>query len=309
MKIRSIVPTAAILMTAACASDGLGPRPLVTKNVGLSFGVLGTVPTSASAAELRTENGRRPKFANSAVSGDTLIVSTATDTMRITSIQLTIEEIELERDGQTVSCSDSSSSSGDSSRTSVSFRRGSDDDDRDSDDASDDDSGRRGRGRHDDCEDHIGGPVLVNLNIDGTGTSQITVPAVLGVYDTLEFDFDVADESNGAHAAYRAAHPEMANASARIIGTFNGTPFELKLDSRLKYEVALTMPLVVTDGSTGFELGIRIDVGAWLLRPNGSLIDPLNLCGLGSRCIDREIIEDNMDNARVRADGRRRGRD
>ena len=304
MNIRNIGSTALVLVAAACSTDGMGPRGVATGNVGLSFGVL--TPGTAEAAKgglavVRRERSQLPSFATSTISGGTLVLAAGADTMRLTAVQLTIEEIELERDGQSVDCSADSTSS---SSASLRRGRGSDDDSSDDDSSS---SHHRGRGS-DDCEDHIGGPVFVDLNLAGGSTSQITVPAVLGVYDTLEFDFDVADESSSAHAAYRAAHPEMANASARIIGTFNGAPFELKLDSRLKYEVALTMPLVVSDGTTGFELAINIDVGAWLTRPNGTLVDPTAICSLGSRCTDREIIENNMDSARVRADGRRRGR-
>ena len=290
MKIAKISTIGLSLLAAACA-DGTGPRTANTEKVGLTFGVLASGSASTPALRAGTAS-----FATSAVSGDTLIVSAGSDVMRITEVLLTIEEIELERDGQTADCSSSSSFS---VASGLSFRNG-------ADDPAGDDSRDSSGSRSDDCEDHIGGPVLVNLHLDGQGTSQINVPAVLGVYDTLQFDFDVADEDNSTHAAYRAAHPEMANASARITGTFNGTPFQLKLDSRLKYEVALSTPLVVTDNSTGFELGIKVDVGAWLTRGDGSIISPLTLCSLGVRCADREIIEANMDNARVRADGRRR---
>jgi hypothetical protein len=300
MKIRMIAPIAVALATAACATDGTGPRSLTTKQVGLHFGVLSPAVGNSAA---------QPATLDSTGSADTLVITRGSDTMRIAKVLLTIEEIELERNGQSASCNGDSTAFSDSTvlsrrtRDGVAARRGRGRDDRD-DDSRD---SSRSRSRSDDCED-IGGPLLIDLNLDGKGTSQINVPAVLGVYDTLQLDFDVADESSQAHANFRAAHPEMANASARIIGTFNGVPFDLKLDSRLKYEVALTMPLVVSDGSTGFELGIRIDVGSWLTRPTGSLINPLTLCSLGSRCVDREIIEENMDNARVRADGRRRGR-
>lgn len=296
MKIRMIGSIALAVVTAACATDGIGPRAVSKKQVALNFGVLAPVAPPAGSVPPGTT-------LDSIRSADTLVVTGGSDVMRITKVLLTIEEIELERNGQTANCFGDSTSFRDSTGSNgVSARRG-----RGSDDGDDDSSDSSSRNRSNDCEE-IGGPVLIDLNLGGNGTSQINVPAVLGVYDTLQFDFDVADESSQAHATYRAAHPEMANASARIFGTFNGTPFDLRLDSRLKYEVALTMPLIISDGSTGFELGIQIDVGAWLTRPNGSLINPLTLCSLGSRCADREIIEDNMDNARVRADGRRRGR-
>lgn len=285
MKLAKFTIIGAALLAAACV-DSTGPRNARTERVGLTFGVMAGAGDASKAALV----AGTPSLASTAISGDTLVVTAGSDVMRITEVLLTIEEIELENDSRSSVCSDSSGRR-DSTLT---FSRGSDDDSRDSSDS-----------RSDDC-DEIGGPALVNLHLDGKGTSQINVPVVLGVYDTLQFDFDVADESSTRHAAYRAAHPEMANASARITGTFNGSPFQIKLDSRLKYEIALTMPLVVTESSTGFELGIQVDVGSWLTRGDGSLINPLTLCSIGVRCAEREIIEENMDNARVRADGRRR---
>lgn len=309
MNVRKLFTVAIAAASVACVDSGIGPSrgDRAAGNVGLTFGVMGGVSTSAF--QPNAVNGA-PSFSTSAIVGDTLVVSSGSDTMRITEVLLTIEEIELENDGGRSMCSDSLSRSDSSSRRDstvvvnggVTVRRGRGSDDGPGDDSRSDSSGSRSSS----CN-FVGGPVLIDLNLDGSGTSQITVPATLGLLDTLQFDFDVADESTPAHAEFRAAHPEMANASARITGTFNGTPFQVKLDSRLKYEVALTMPLEVTESSTGFELAIKLDVGAWLTRPGGSLINPNTLCSLGSKCADREIIEENMDNARVRADGRRRG--
>ena len=295
MKASTLGPLALAAIAAACGTDGLSSGSNVTRNVGLTFSTKTTVATSAPL--FRASAGASVLLASSAVVGDTLVVTTATDTMKITEILLTLEEIELERDGQTVDCSSDSSSESGSTSVSASFSRGSDDD------GFDDSSDSRS---DDDCEDHIGGPVLVNVHVDGSGSSQITVPAVLGTYDTLEFKFDVANEDDASHAAYRAAHPEMRNASARITGLFNGQPFVLLLDAELEYQVALTMPLVVSEGSTSFELAIQVDVPAWLTRPDGSLVNPNTICSLGTDCPDREMVEHNMDEAEVRADGRSR---
>ena len=255
MKVRKIAFIGLALAVAACGDSTAPGTP--TRGVRLAFQSLVAAPLGPSLMRVGSIDGLS-FAASSYMSGDTVIVVDGADTLKITQVKMTLEEIELEREDETVECELV-----------------------ENEDA-------------DDCEDYLAGPIYVELNLGG-GPAQFTVPAVLGTYDSLEFKFDVAHEDDASHVAYRAAHPEMATISVKVIGLFNGTPFEFDLDVEIEKEVALTNPLVVDGTGTSFEVDIQFDVASWFVRADGSLINPAAVCALPNGCADRERIEFNME--------------
>lgn len=125
----------------------------------------------------------------------------------------------------------------------------------------------------DDCEEIKLAPVLVDLPLGGTTAErQFTVEIPAGTYDELEFKIHKLTSSS-RDAALLAQHPEFANASIRLKGTFNGTPFTFLSDVTAEYEQELSPPLVIAAaGAT--DLTINVDLDSWF-RPNGTtLINP-----------------------------------
>ena len=93
----------------------------------------------------------------------------------------------------------------------------------------------------DDCEEVKAGPMLVDLPLTAGATSELTASIPAGTYRELEFQVH-KPTSTPADQAFVAANPNFANASIRVEGTYNGTPFVFtsamtdvfELESRLR---------------------------------------------------------------------------
>lgn len=125
----------------------------------------------------------------------------------------------------------------------------------------------------DDCEELKLAPVLVDLPLGGTTAERkFTVEIPAGTYKELEFKIHKLTGSSN-DAALLAAHPEFANASIRLKGTFNGTPFTFLSDVTAEIEQELSPPLVVAAaGAT--DLTINVDLDSWFRTNGTTLIDP-----------------------------------
>jgi hypothetical protein len=67
---------------------------------------------------------------------------------------------------------------------------------------------------------------------------------------------------------------ELSVSQAEVKGTFDGgTPFDVVLPVRVRQEVDLDTPLVVTDG-TPVSVTVNVSVNDWFTNADGSLIDP-----------------------------------
>lgn len=88
---------------------------------------------------------------------------------------------------------------------------------------------------------------------------------------------------------FLAAHPDFADVSIRVKGTFNGTPFTFDTDLTEEEQLVFPSPIVVTaDGTTAFTL--LLDVRGWFLDQSGTaLLSPI----APSEAI-RDLIEHNI---------------
>jgi hypothetical protein len=66
---------------------------------------------------------------------------------------------------------------------------------------------------------------------------------------------------------------ELRVSTARLIGTFDGAPFDVTVAVNTRGEIEFATPLVVADG-TPTSVTINVPVGNWLTNADGSLIDP-----------------------------------
>lgn len=125
----------------------------------------------------------------------------------------------------------------------------------------------------DDCEEIKLDPILLDLPLGGTTAERkfsVEIPA--GTYKEFEFKIHKLTGSS-RDAALLAQHPEFANASIRLKGTFNGTPFTFLSDVEAEYEQELNPPLVIAAaGAT--DLTINVDLDSWFRTNGTTLINP-----------------------------------
>lgn len=110
------------------------------------------------------------------------------------------------------------------------------------------------RGDHDDddhCPDFKAGPLSVDLPLSG---GIATLPA-------------------NAIPAGTFREIEVKVAFARLVGTFDGKPFDVTVPVNARGEFEFATPLVVADGAPT-SVTINVPVGGWFVNSNGALIDP-----------------------------------
>jgi len=114
-----------------------------------------------------------------------------------------------------------------------------------SDDHGDDDDD------NDACEELKAGPLSVDLPLDGGITTLPANSIPAGTFREIE----------------------LRVSTARIVGTFDGVPFDVTVPVNARGEIEFATPLVVADGSPT-SVTINVPVGGWLTNADGSLIDP-----------------------------------
>jgi hypothetical protein len=140
-------------------------------------------------------------------------------------------------------------------------------------------------GDDDPCEEFEAGPVLVSLPLT-PGAEQTfaldTVPAAS--YNEIKLEVHKPDDGDPEDQAFLAAHPDFAGISIRVRGTFNGQAFEYTTSLDVEQQLALTPPLVVTDGAST-NITIFVDVSGWFVK-DGALMDPASP--------DRSAVDENI---------------
>lgn len=118
-------------------------------------------------------------------------------------------------------------------------------------------------------------PSLVDLPVNGTMTSALSVTVPPGSYSAVEGKIRAlradGDQGTGSRA-FLAAHPELAGVSVIVTGTFNGKSFTYTGAPRAEFEATFTPPLVVD--AAPVNLTVSADVTTWFKTQSGTLIDP-----------------------------------
>jgi hypothetical protein len=212
-----------VALAAAGCGDGTGPgtQPVVSLSFSTRLPAGGTSPAAAPHAS---------QSWSLSAANDT--ITDGANTLVITSAQIVLREIELERE-----------------------------------EVADCDVEPAG------CEDFEIGPVLVSLPLGAGATEQVAVEVPPGTYTELEFEIHKVS-SDPADAAFRVAHPEFADKSIRVQGTFNGTPFTFESDLDVEQELDLVPPLVIADSVTSTNLTVRVGLANWFRGPDGKLVNP-----------------------------------
>ena len=148
-----------------------------------------------------------------------------------------------------------------------------------------------------DCEEFETGATLVTLPLGSTAVAQqVSVAAPPGTFDQLEFE--VHKPSSSDDAAFIAAHPDFANISIRVTGTFSQagtrTDFTFTSDVDQSEEANLVPPVTVTEGQT-LNVTLRVDIAGWFLNgAQTALVDPASA---NNGQPNQSIVANNIQNS------------
>ncbi len=232
MNIRSLsrrrvwMPVTLLSTLAACGTDPLASGGGAT-SLSVSFASTGALATNAA--------------------GQSILVGAAGDTLKISTVQLVLGNVELRR-ADVAACPDSIPVSPNRERS----------------------SDERGCSRLD------LGPMLLDVPLDSTGASKLAVAIPAGSYREIEFELDKVRTGSSASAAeslFVAQHPEFRDVTVRVTGTYRGVPFtfvsHVEAEVEFEFEPALLVEAGVNDNIT-----VSLDLGRWFRGETGGLLAP-----------------------------------
>ncbi|MEO8089804.1 MAG: hypothetical protein ABI703_05880 [Gemmatimonadales bacterium] len=127
-------------------------------------------------------------------------------------------------------------------------------------------------GGTDDCEELEIGPLLLDVPLGTPGAARnFSVQLAPGSYDKVEFEIHKASPSDDA--AFVQAHPELADASVKVTGTYNGAAFSYIGRFDVEMEFALN-PALVASETAASDLTLFMDLDPWFRDQGGALVDP-----------------------------------
>jgi len=130
-------------------------------------------------------------------------------------------------------------------------------------------------GNDDGCESFETGPVLVDFPTDGSAATMVTITGVpAGVYDEVEFNIHKPSSGLAEDAPFLQAHPDYAEISVRVEGTYNGGAFTYESDLMDNQEIRLDPALDIADGAPTTNVTLQLGIGDWFRAADGSLMDP-----------------------------------
>jgi hypothetical protein len=144
---------------------------------------------------------------------------------------------------------------------------------------------------HDDdrCHHLETGPLLVPLPTDSSVISVLSLPLPAGTYRALEAKIRPVRAQDDGGSAFLTAHPEFANVSIRVEGTFDGTPFVFSGNASSSLELRFDPPITV--GTTATTVTVHVSINRWFADRNGNLIDPSTANAGGA---NEQLVNDNV---------------
>lgn len=139
------------------------------------------------------------------------------------------------------------------------------------------------------CHELKTGPLLVELPVDNSVISVLTLQLPAGTYRALEAKIRTVQSSDSGGAAFLAANPQFANASVRVEGTFDGTPFVYSGSPNASLEMGFDPPIIV--GSTATTLTVHVSIDRWFADRNGNLVNPSTANSAGA---NESLVNDNV---------------
>jgi len=193
-------------------------------------------PSNLNQLSFNSATQSAPAAVRGAAFGSVGTPETFTDgsnTLVIDQVQLVLREIELHREGATADCT---------------------------------------TGGVDDCEELEIGPTLLDVPLGTVGAARsFSVQLAPGTYDKVEFEIHKASPSDDA--AFVTAHPDLADASVKVTGTYNGTAFSYIGRFDVEMEFALS-PALIASETAASDLTLFVDLDQWFRDQSGTLLNP-----------------------------------
>jgi hypothetical protein len=144
---------------------------------------------------------------------------------------------------------------------------------------------------HDDdrCHELDTGAMLVDLPTDNSVVSVLSLQLPAGTYHALEAKIRPVRTDDNGGSAFLSAHPEFANASVRVDGTFDGTPFTYTGSPNASLELSFDPPITV--GSTATTVTVHVSIDRWFMDRDGNLINPATANAGGA---NEQLVRDNV---------------
>ena len=144
-------------------------------------------------------------------------------------------------------------------------------------------------GDDDRCRELKVGPMLVELPVDNSVISVLSLQLPAGSYRALEAKIRTVQASDSGGAAFLAANPQFANASVRVEGTFDGTPFVYSGSPNASLEMGFDPPITV--GTTATTVTVHVSIDRWFTNGSGNLVDPATANVGGA---NENLVSDNV---------------
>lgn len=134
------------------------------------------------------------------------------------------------------------------------------------------DEGAEAEAEDEDCPVLKLGPLLLEPPLTDGAVTTFSADVPVGTYTRLRIQ--IHKPKGDKDQAFLAAHPDFADVSIRVKGTFDGTPFTFDSPLTEEEEIVLPTPVEVTlAGTTAFTL--FLDVRGWFLDSTGAtLVNP-----------------------------------
>jgi hypothetical protein len=130
-------------------------------------------------------------------------------------------------------------------------------------------------------------PLLLTPPVTEGAVTEFTIDIPEGMYDELKLQIHKPTGS-AKDVIFLAGNPDFANISVRVIGTWNGEPFEFTTAITAEVEVELEDPIEVAEG-VPVAITLLIDVQSWFAGSGGALLDPTSTSQQVLSQIDQNI--------------------
>lgn len=144
------------------------------------------------------------------------------------------------------------------------------------------------------CEEFEIGPLLVNLPVDGSTSTDIAIAIPPGTYDEVEFEIHKVSNDDPEDADFLLANPTMDGKSIVVVGTYNGVNFTYETDLNEDQEFDLVPNLVIGEDAPPTNVTIRFDLSTWFVDGGGNLFDPATALKGG---VNEDLAENNIKNS------------
>jgi len=144
------------------------------------------------------------------------------------------------------------------------------------------------------CEEFETGPLLVDLPVDGSTSTNIAIMIPPGTYDEIEFEIHKVSSDDDEDADFLLENPTMEGKSIVVVGFYNGVGFTYETDLNEDQEFDLVPNLVIEQDGVATNVTIRFDLSTWFVDGSGNLFDPATALKGGP---NEELAEDNIENS------------